>query len=134
MNSTVTVDNRSAVFITFSGNCRQAFTSYHACFGGELQVETFEQEVEGFPEKPVLKAVLKSPKLVLYGSDLVHNEGRRTGNYMAVLVSCNSEQERCYYLKQLHVASLHHQSLTNEGQALIEIVDRFDVRWMFAIE
>lgn len=133
MNSTATVDTRSAVFITFSGNCRQAFTSYHACFGGDLQMETFEQEVEGFLEKPVVKAVLTSSKLVLYGSDMVHNEGRRIGNYMAVLVSCASEQERLHYLEQLCVESSNHQPISNTGQALVEMVDRFDVRWMFAL-
>lgn len=129
----VTAETISGIFITFSGNCRQAFTSYQACFGGELYIETFEQAVEGFSEKPVVKAVLNSPKLILYGSDLVHNEGRRTGNYMAVLVSCTSEQERLHYLEQLRVQQTNHQPLTNTGQALVEMVDRFDVRWVFAI-
>lgn len=133
MSIITSVHTQSSVFITFNGNCRQAFTAYHACFGGELHIEKFELEVEGLTEKPVVKAVLESPKLVLYGSDLVHDEGRRIGNYMAVLVSCESEQERIHYIEQLSAASSNRELVTNTGQALIEIVDMFDVRWLFAI-
>ncbi|MFZ6023686.1 MAG: glyoxalase [Bacteroidota bacterium] len=127
-----TGDTHSSVFITFNGNCRQAFTAYHACFGGELYIESFEPALEGFPGKPVLKAVLKSSKLLIYGSDMVHNEGRRIGNYMALFVYCTSKQERQYYLQQLSAKARHHQSATNE-EALVEMVDRFDVRWVFAV-
>src|SRR5690606_39451497 len=31
----------SAVFITFSGNCKKALTHYQSCFGGDLQFELF---------------------------------------------------------------------------------------------
>ena len=132
MNSTATVHTISAVFITFSGNCRQAFTAYHACFGGELHIESFEHHFEGFSAKPVVRAVLRSSKLVIQGSDLVHSEGRRIGNYMAVFVYCASEQERQHYLEQLCVEANHRESF-NTGEALVEIVDRFDVRWVFAV-
>ena len=37
----------SAVFLTFSGNCKKALTFYQACFGGTLQFETFGKELQG---------------------------------------------------------------------------------------
>lgn len=133
MNKTMASYTTGSVFITFSGNCREAFMVYQKCFGGDLQVELFEQLLPGFPQKPVLKAVLKSSKLLLYGSDLVHDEGRRIGNYMAVLVYCSNKEERSEYIEQLRNQTVKHQIINNSYDAFIEIVDRFDVRWVFML-
>jgi len=124
---------RSSVFITFSGNCREAFMLYHKCFGGDLQMHLFEQPLPGFTVKPVLKAVLKSSKLLLYGSDMVYDEGRRIGNYMAVLIHCSNNEERCEYIEQLRNLTTRYQLVSDPQDALIEIVDRFDVRWVFML-
>lgn len=105
---------------------------YHACFGGELHIETFEQQLVGFTEKPVVRAVLYSPKLMIQGSDLVHNEGRRVGNYMAILVTCSDHQERSSYVEQL-LGKTQPTSSMDATQPLLEIVDRFDVRWVFSV-
>nr|WP_294990503.1 hypothetical protein [uncultured Sediminibacterium sp.] len=122
----------SGIFLTFSGDCRQAFMLYHTCFGGELVIDAYTQNIEGYSVQPVIRAVLHSPKLVIQGSDLVYNEGRRVGNYMAVLIACNSCEERTRYIEQLYDYN-HSINLTNSTEPLVEIVDRFDVRWMFAI-
>jgi PhnB protein len=122
----------SGIFLTFSGDCRQAFMLYHTCFGGELVIDAYTQNIEGYSVQPVIRAVLHSPKLVIQGSDLVYNEGRRVGNYMAVLIACNSCEERTRYIEQLYDFN-HSKDLISSTEPLVEIVDRFDVRWMFAI-
>ena len=122
----------SGIFLTFSGDCREAFKLYHTCFGGELVIDAFSQQIEGCSAQPVIRAVLYAPKLVMQGSDLVYNEGRRVGNYMAVLIACNSYEERTRYIEQLYDYK-HTTVLTSSTEPLVEIVDRFDVRWMFAI-
>jgi uncharacterized glyoxalase superfamily protein PhnB len=127
-----TADKGSGIFLTFSGDCREAFMLYHTCFGGELVIDAFTQNIEGCSAQPVIRAVLYSPKLVIQGSDLVYNEGRRVGNYMAVLIACNSYEERTRYIEQLYDYK-HTTVLTNSTEPLVEIVDRFDVRWMFTI-
>ncbi|MFW2475357.1 MAG: hypothetical protein ACN4EP_00490 [Sediminibacterium sp.] len=122
----------SGIFLTFSGDCRQAFMLYHTCFGGELVIDAYTQNIEGYSVQPVIRAVLRSPKLVIQGSDLVYNEGRRVGNYMAVLIACNSSEERTRYIEQLYDYN-HSIGLTSSTEPLVEIVDRFDVRWMFSV-
>lgn len=124
------VHTKSSVFITFNGNCQQAFVNYQACFGGELYMETFEKPIVGYTERPVVRAILDSPKLLIQGSDLVHDEGRRVGNYMAVFINCINHQERQYYINQLHGKTA---AADEASQPLIEVIDRFDVRWVFAV-
>ena len=45
---------RNGIFITFSGNCKAALTIYQACFGGVLHFKTFDDELDGYHEKPVM--------------------------------------------------------------------------------
>ncbi|MGY0041025.1 hypothetical protein [Pedobacter sp. NJ-S-72] len=75
---------RSVVFVTFSGNCKKALSFYQSCFGGLLQIETFEKELSGYIEKPVVSGSLVSDRIIIHGSDLVHNEGRKLGNYISI--------------------------------------------------
>ncbi|HET8803720.1 MAG TPA: hypothetical protein VFM72_04015, partial [Aequorivita sp.] len=62
---------RSAVFITFSGNCKKALTFYQSCFGGVLQLETFEEELESYNEMPIVSGSLLADGITIHGSDLV---------------------------------------------------------------
>ncbi|MES2419108.1 MAG: glyoxalase, partial [Bacteroidota bacterium] len=91
----------SAVFITFSGNCKKALTFYQTCFGGLLQFELFEKELPGYPEMPVVNGSLVSDRIVIHGSDLIHNEGRKLGNYMAIFLHCKNTAERKTLIEKL---------------------------------
>lgn len=82
------------IFITFAGNCKMALTFYQSCFGGKLEFETFDKPLAGFVEKPVISGSLLSDSLVIHGSDLVHTEGRRIGNYLSVFLPCKSADDR----------------------------------------
>lgn len=132
MSKTETAYTKTGIFITFSGNCREAFAAYQTCFGGDLFVKLFDQPIEGFSDSPVIRATLYSDKIVLHGSDLVHNEGKRVGNNMAVLVNCTCNDERLVYLQQLQNKNDAPLSI-DEDQPMIEITDRFDVRWIFSL-
>jgi hypothetical protein len=95
-------------------------------------IEDFTQSIGEYAEQPVIRAVLHAPKLTIQGSDLVYNEGRRVGNYIAVLVACKNHEERKDYISRLY----DHENtrvITEHDDPLVEIIDRFDVRWMFAI-
>ena len=76
----------NGVFITFAGNCKKALTFYQTCFGGTLHFETFAQELRGYKEKPVIIGSLVANSIVIHGSDLVHNEGRKIGNYISIFL------------------------------------------------
>jgi PhnB protein len=116
------------IFITFSGNCKKALSFYQSCFGGLLQFETFEKEVTGYTETPVVNGSLVSDRIIIHGSDLVHNEGRKIGNYISVFLPCKSTLDR----KEL-IEKLAPGKKDTADQKLIEVTDAFDVRWILGI-
>ncbi|TCC96026.1 VOC family protein [Pedobacter hiemivivus] len=121
------------VFITFSGNCKKALSFYQTCFGGLLQFETFEKEVPGYTEMPVVRGSLVSDRVIIHGSDLVHNEGRKLGNYISIFLHCKSTFDRKELIEKLEFDH-HNFSLNNyDDQKLIEVTDAFDVRWILGI-
>lgn len=131
MNVSERAKSVSAVFITFSGNCREALTHYQICFGGSLQFETFE--TPGFTAAPVVIGSFFSDRIVIYGSDLVHLEGRIIGNYMAVFVHCSTAYERQTIIEKLGSKNECANRITDHSQKLLEITDSFGVRWIMAV-
>lgn len=124
---------RSAIFITFSGNCKQALTFYQACFGGKLQFEIFEKELPGFNEKLVLSGSLVSDRIIIHGSDLVHNEGRIPGNNISVFLHCKNVYDRKVLTEKLAFGNKNLFIKHPDDQKLIEVTDAFDVRWMLGV-
>src|SRR5690554_653382 len=123
----------SAIFITFSGNCRKALTYYQTCFGGTLQFETFEKELPGYAEKPVVSGSLVSDSIIIHGSDLVHNEGRTSGNYMSIFLHCKNTDDRKLLIEKLEFNKKDRFAPNDEDQKLIEVIDAFDVRWVLGV-
>lgn len=122
----------SAVFLTFSGNCKEALTFYQTCFGGKVQFETFEKQLQGFTESPVVCGSLVSDCIVIYGSDMVHDEGRIPGNYMAIFIKCSDIDFRRTLIEKLEF-NKRVFSDRSYNERLIEITDAFDVRWILQL-
>lgn len=124
----------SGIFITFSGNCKKALTFYQTCFGGTLQFETFEKELQGYPEMPVVSGSLFSDNILIHGSDLVHNEGRKLGNYISIFLHCKTRADRTELIEKLESNKKNpfHKDQDQSDQKLIEITDAFDVRWILS--
>lgn len=123
---------KSGVFITFSGNCKEALMLYQACFGGELHFETFDEALDGYAEKPVIRGSLVSDSIVIHGSDLVHDEGRKIGNYLSVFLPCKNAGYRNALIAKLK-HGVRPGMRNEEDQQLIEVTDAFDVRWILGI-
>ncbi|MDF2518187.1 MAG: glyoxalase [Sphingobacterium sp.] len=124
---------RSGVFITFSGNCRKALTFYQSCFGGSLEFDILDKKINGYAELPIVSASLISPNVVIYGSDLVHDDGRKIGNYLSVFLSCTNVIDRGELVSKL-TSGRHAVQGNNETDPLIEVTDIFDVRWILGIQ
>ena len=123
----------NGVFITFDGNCKKALTFYQTCFGGKLHFETFAQELHGYKEKPVIIGSLFADSIAIYGSDLVHNEGRKIGNYISIFLPFKNAADRHILIDKLIP---HYKQLPNANdneQTLVEITDTFDVRWILSV-
>jgi len=123
----------SAIFITFSGNCKKALTYYQTCFGGTLQFETFEGEIAGYPEMPVVSGSLVSDRIIIHGSDLVHNEGRTLGNYMSIFLYCKNTEDRQSLIEKLKLKEENLSMEDDASQKLVEVTDAFDVRWILGV-
>ena len=123
----------SAVFLTFSGNCKTALAFYQNCFGGTVRLETFEINLDGYIHSPIIAGSLFSDRVVIYGSDLVHDEGRKTGNYMAIFLGCENVEERKALVKKLYAGTKNLPAFLDDDQKLIEITDAFDVRWVLSL-
>lgn len=123
----------SAIFITFSGNCKKALSFYQACFGGILHFETFEKEIPGYAEMPVVNGSLISDRVIIYGSDLVHHEGRKLGNYLSIFLHCENKTYRKELVEKLESDRRHFFANHDHDQKLIEVIDAFDVRWVLGI-
>lgn len=119
-----------AVYLTFAGNCRDAFNFYHQCFGGNLIFQDLSFDWTPEP-KPVLEACLSTNFFTLYGSDLVHQEGRQTGNQLAICLNFKSLMARNDLVNKLEFADEIRSSL-DLGFPIIELVDPFQVRWLLA--
>ncbi|MBC9795112.1 glyoxalase [Sinomicrobium weinanense] len=123
----------SAVFITFSGNCKKALTYYQTCFGGTLQFETFGRELQGYAEMPVVSGSLVSDRIVIHGSDLVHDEGRTLGNYMSIFLHCRNTYDRKALIEKLKFNTQIPFVNDGDDQKLVEVTDAFDVRWVLNV-
>jgi|SRR5690606_35281408 len=124
---------KSGIFITFSGNCKEALILYQACFGGNLHFETFDEEVDGYAGNPVIMGSLVSDSIVIHGSDLVHDEGRKIGNYLSVFLLCKNAAHRNTLLAKLNSDVAGVGAADDENQQLIEVIDAFNVRWVLGI-
>lgn len=123
----------SAILITFPGNCRRALTYYQSCFGGSLKFQTFENELKDYPETPVVSGSLVSDSIIIYGSDLVHDEGRQLGNNMSIFLQCTNMCDREALINKLILGKSEVFEKIGNDQKLVEIVDAFDVRWVIGI-
>lgn len=121
------------IFITFSGNCKKALTFYQTCFGGTLSFETFDKELRGYTETPIIHGSLVSDIIVIHGSDLVHNEGRKIGNYLSIFLPCKNTDDRKMLIEKLGSGARDIATQNDEEDRLIEVMDAFDVRWVFGL-
>lgn len=120
------------IFITFSGNCEKALRFYKTCFGGRVKFETIEISYEGRTVMPVVIGSLVSDRLKILGSDLVHGEGRKVGNYIAIYFPCTNREERNAVLRKLGLGK-NELLFSGDDQKLVEVTDVFNVTWILGI-
>ena len=124
-----------AVYLTFNGNCREAFRYYQDCFGGELQVQTLADTPDGSRmerkmRNAVITAVLENDYLKLVGTDL-SGEGRLVpGNKVSILVQCGSVNERASLIFRMTGVSAY---VAEDRNPVVGITDRYSVRWLLSI-
>lgn len=123
----------SGIFITFSGNCKEALDFYRECFGGIVHLETFDEALYRNTKRPVIIGSLISDRLIIHGSDLVHDSGRKIGNHLSIFLPCKDEEDRQYLVHKLESTDRKQLHPAVREQKLIEVTDRFAVSWVLSI-
>jgi PhnB protein len=135
-------------YLTFDGNCEEAFTFYKSVFGGEFQYIGRFNEMppqEGMPpmtveegEKIMHVSLPVSKETVLMGSDTGGEWGAKLciGNNFSISISTGSKEE----------ADRLFNGLSENGNVIMTLAktfwssyygmftDKFEINWMIGIE
>jgi PhnB protein len=123
-------------YLNFDGNTRAAMEFYHACLGGTLDMQKFDEAPVDAPpgsENRVLHARLAIGDAVLMASDTMPGSAFTQGNNVWINIDCESleEIERTF------------SAMAKGGKVLMELADqfwgarfgmltdKFGVNWMF---
>lgn len=125
------------VYLTFSGNCREAMSFYRNCLGGELNLQTIgESPLAGkMPAQMkdcILHATLTKGNLVLMASDMVSEKGLQKGNAVSLMLDCNSEEEinRCYKMLSEGGEPTHPLEISFWGACFGDLIDKYGNHWL----
>lgn len=124
------------VYLSFSGNCREAFNFYQSCLGGELALQTIGESpmADRMPaamKDLILHGTLTCPGFEMMGSDMA-TEGLQVGNAISVMLDCSSEDEVRATYDKLAVGGKATHPLENTfwGAIFGGLTDRFGNPWL----
>lgn len=129
---------RISPFLTFNGNCREAMTFYHNCFGGEIQFQTIGdsplgKKLSSEMQEYILHSSISTKHFTLMGTDMVEEQGLVQGNAVSIWVECMSKSELHTYYQKLAEKGEARQPIkqTLSGALLGALTDKFGKHWLF---
>lgn len=124
-------------YLTFNGNCREAMQFYQECIGGKLEWQTIgdsplSEQLPASMKKKILHASLRREGLLLMGTDMGAENGRRPGNTVSLMLDCSSEKEArdCYERLAKEGEPTHPLHITFWGSLLGDLTDRYGNQWL----
>lgn len=128
---------RMNIYLTFSGNCREAMTFYQKCLGGELSFQTLgespKSELIPFRMKDyILQATLIKGNTNIVATDMVDEQGLIRGNSISILVDCNTERDLIEYFKKLASGGKETYPVEKKFQGGLfgMLEDKFGIHWL----
>lgn len=136
------------IYLTFNGNCREAFEFYRSVFGGTFpHVSTFEEmpPQEGMPpikeeekDKIMHMSLPISKETVLMGSDTSGEwaKGFKQGNNFSISVNTGDKDEANRIFKELSKGGeiMMPMSKTFWGSYFGMFTDKFGINWMVSFD
>lgn len=136
------------VYLSFNGNCREAFEFYQSVFGGEFPyVGTYgdmpaQEGMPPFPEEMKNRlmhiSLPISKETILMGADSVPGFGPDlvVGNNFSISVSCDAKEETDRIFNALATGGIVTMPMgeTFWGAYFGMLTDRFGINWMFSFE
>lgn len=134
-------------YITFNGNCEEAFNLYRSVFGGEFATISKFRDMPDDPKYPVSEedkdkimhvSLPISQENVLMGSDTGAEWGKqyKQGNNFSISINANSREEADTFFK----------ALSQDGEVVMPmsdtfwesyfgmLTDRFGIQWMVSYD
>lgn len=125
------------VYLTFSGNCREAMNFYKDCLGGELYFQTIGESplANSMPKEIkdcILHSTLTKDGLILMASDMVSEKGLQRGNAVSLMLDCNSEEEikECYTKLSEGGEATHPLEISFWGAHFGDLTDKYGNHWL----
>ena len=134
-------------YLTFNGNCEEAFRFYQSVFGGEIPYMGKFKDMPADPKYPVSEADKEkimhvslpiSKETFLYGSDSSEAFGQATvqGNNFSISINCNSVEETTRIYNELSAGGTIKMPLNKTfwGAYFGMFTDKFGIHWMVNCE
>lgn len=136
------------IYITFDGNCEEAFSFYKSAFGGEFQhVGRFKEMPQGegaisfTPEEGnrIMHISLPiSKETILMGSDIGGEWGPslKQGNNFSISVNANSKENADQLFVKLSNGGKINMPMNNTfwGSYFGTFTDKFGINWMISFD
>ena len=127
-------------YLTFEGNCEEAFNFYRSVFGGEFATLMRMGEAEGMPvpddakNKVMHVALPVGDTAILMGSDTMEGMGPafNAGNNFSVAVGPKSKEEADQIYNGLSVGGTQTMPMADAfwGAYFGMLVDKFGIQWL----
>ena len=134
-------------YLTFNGNCEEAFNHYKAIFGGDFSSISKFSDMPEDPKYPVSQedkdkimhvSLPISEETVLMGSDTGAEWGKqfKQGNNFSISINANSREEADNFFKEL---SQNGEVIMPMSDTFWEsyfgmLKDRFGIQWMVSYD
>lgn len=130
-----------SVYLTFNGNCREAFDFYRSVFGGDFDyISTFDELPEQYERSPedsdrIMHVSLRVKEGVLMGSDMSSAmDPVEFGTNFSISVTTSSEEETNTFMERMSVDGTVTMPAekTFWGAYFGMCRDQFGINWMFS--
>ena len=130
-----------SVYLTFNGNCREAFDFYRSVFGGEFDyISTFDELPEQYERSPedsdrIMHVSLRVKEGVMMGSDMSSAmDPVEFGTNFSISVTTSSEEETDTFMERMSVNGkvTMPAEKTFWGAYFGMCRDQFGINWMFS--
>jgi PhnB protein len=108
---------------------------YKKCLGGRLLLQSMEQSPFGkrMPvemKNHILHAVLKGNDFVIFGTDVLSEEGRLQGNNVMMAFKCGNKMQLHSLCKKLSGNEKSAQRMFLQDQSMAEVKDKYGNYWL----
>lgn len=128
--------SKISAYINFKNNCREAFTFYRECLGGELTLTVVKDSPMAamFPpelQDTILHADLTAGDLNLLGSDMQDpNVKEKSVGAVSLTLTCDSKADMLNAFEKLGAGgTITHQPETFFAGTMGNLTDKFGIKW-----